>query len=103
MMGPEQMAPQFNAGIKSKFWKTVMLFCTLIHAILAIMLMFTGGSGAIWNGMNELILVLYLGCAAVRMDFCCLFMYLICIMSPLVRYISALGLLMQNHVYTLAW
>ena len=103
MMGPEQMAPQFNAGAKSKLWKTVMLGCTVTHLILAIMMMCTGAPNAVWNGMNELILVLYCGCAAMRMDFCCMFMYLICIMSPLVRYISVIGLSMQNHLYTFAW
>jgi len=103
MMGPDQMRPQFNAGAKSKTFRTVMLGCTVVHAILAIMLMCTGGQDAVWNGINEMILVVYVGCAAMRMDFCCMFMYLICIIFPMVRDISKLGLLMQNHLYTYSW
>ena len=97
------MQPQYTPGAKSKCYKLVMLSCTLVHAILAIMLMCTGGQNAVWNGINEMILVLYLGCAAMRVDFCCLFMYLICIIFPMVRNVSDLGLLMQDHKYMTAW
>ena len=76
----------------------MLAFC-VIHLILAIMLMFI----SVYSGFNELITVLYLGCAAMRMDFCCMFMYIICITFPFVQSFSSLGLSMQNGNYGSLW
>merc|ERR1712166_954928 len=64
--------------------------------------MFVPGGG-VMAGINEMINVIYVACAAMRMDFCCMFMYIICITFPLVRSISDLGLTMQNGTYGHAW
>ena len=77
----------------------VLLGFAAVHLILAVMMMFVkgnigGGQGGIYGGMFEIINVLFLGCAAMRMDFCCLVMYVINITIQWFQQFNRLGLLL---------
>ena len=88
----EPRVPKSAVTTSAKRWQCVLFICMVVQLVLAICVMFRSKR----QGLMEMINGLFLACACFSMDHCCLMMYMVNIIIPLVTNINALGLLIQN-------
>ena len=92
-MGPAPAGTALAKKLKS--WCYILI---LVHAGLALFLMFSGGGDAVFSGIFELIICLVLYCGASQYNFCCVLYYMIMALLNIVTRFSFLGFLVQVKI-----
>ena len=97
--GQNMLKPVVPPTEAAKNYQKLLIVVAVINFILAFMLCFINA----YSGIMEMILVSFLACSIASVNFCCLTFYMIYITLNWISYVSTVGLLMQNHVFSLTF